>query len=202
MKNKLSVIAAAVAALSLTACDKTPDVQGTWSGLISPLETGGGQDLVGRNVSSQISTNLTFSGSSESKEGNVELASNIDIIDAVPFDNRVDAPYEVSVTASAQAMGTYRFVDDDDIAIVIDPASVKVTLDPDAVSYGANVLTGQQTPAQLDSLKAEFVKVYQAKVLQKVRLYYARFRKIDDVKVKDGMLSCEVNDTDLTFQRI
>lgn len=202
MNFRFSIIAAAVAALSLTACDKTPDIHGTWSGLISPLETGGAQDLAGRNVSSQISTNLTFSGSSESKDGNVELTSNIDIIDATPFDNRVDAPYEVSVTASAQAKGTYRFIDDDDIAIVIDPASVKVTLDPDAVSYGANVLTGQQTPAQLDSLKAEFVKVYQVKVLQEVRLYYARFRKIEDVKVKGGTLSCEVDDTDLTFQRI
>lgn len=202
MKPKSAIVCAAALALGLTACDKTPDVQGGWQGSVTPLELNdNGGVSAGQNVSSQVVTNLSFVRDAEGKTGMVEFQSNIDIINATPFNQQAVSPYEINIAATAVATGQYRFVDDDEMTVVIDPASVKVTVDPDAVTYGANVLTGQEMPAQVDSLKAQSVRNIQAMLTQKMRLYYGQFAKIDDIKVHGSVLQCEVADHDLTFQR-
>lgn len=202
MKPKSAIVCAAALALGLTACDKTPDVQGGWQGSVTPLELNDNVGVsAGQNVSSQVITNLSFVRYAEGKTGMVEFQSNIDIINATPFNQQAVSPYEINIAATAVAVGQYRFVDDDEMIVVIDPASVKVTVDPDAVTYGSNVLTGQEMPAQVDSLKAQSVRNIQAMLTQKMRLYYGHFAKIDDIEVNGSVLQCEVADHDLTFRR-
>ena len=136
----------------------------------------------------------------KSGAGTVEFMSNVDVINTVPFEGKLVDPFEINIGATAVCTGTYHFEDQDDIVIAIDPASIKVDIDPQAVNYSENIATGQDA-AQIDSLRPALVRQYTRQLLPVMKDYYSKITRIDDIKVKDGIMSCEINDRDLTFRR-
>lgn len=191
-----------LAALSLAfaACDSTPDIAGTWTGSPQSLTATGVQ--AGQTIAnSQITTSYTFvplKGSS--KEGTIELSSNIALIDATPLDSVRAGAYELSVAATATATGTYTFKDDDDILVSVDPNSIKVNVDPQGVSYGASAVTGSQLPT-LEAMRPQLARFYAQKITMMVQQNYAAIQRIDDIKIHKDMLSCEIADRDFTLRR-
>ncbi len=201
MKTLNTAILAFAAAAMMCACDRTPDISGTWAGTAQPFGQTGTPGVTGTLANAQIANNLTFILAAGDKHaGNVEVTSDITLIDAVPFDSAMVAPYELSVSAVASATGTYRFTDDDEIIIAIDPATISVSVDPEAVTYSENVITGAQAPA-VDSIRPQLAETYRMRLLPFVRNQYGTLQKIDDIKVHVDMLSCEINDRDYTFRR-
>lgn len=208
MKRTKIALALSGIVLLLGSCDKTPDVAGTWEGNAVRMDaaadnkTAAPSATTARPINTQIATNLTFiPDATDAKKGTVELASDIDVVDYVPFNDTADSPYELNIAATSVATGSYHFTDDDEIVIAIDNKSVKVNIDPEAVSYGSNVLTGVQTPA-IDSIKPAIVNRYNTLLLPEVKNYYSRFNKIDDIKVKESIMSCEIGDRDYTFRLV
>lgn len=182
-------------------CDSTPNIEGTWSGSGTNLGTSGKEDVAGVNVNSHITTDITFIPTSNNKRtGDVEFLATVVTSDAVPFDSTIVAPYEVTVTAIATAKGSYSIVDDDEIIIALDNSSITMNVDPDAVTYDSNVLTGADG-AQVDSLKPQIVAIFSARLLPLVRTHLDAFQHIDDVHVSKDMMSCEINNRDFTFRR-
>ncbi|MDD6722927.1 MAG: hypothetical protein PUE10_03400 [Bacteroidales bacterium] len=193
--------------LCLAACSRLANIEGTWNGAPvryeQPTASGavGSDGAVATNVFTQIATNMTFvPDAQKSGAGTVEFMSNVDVINTVPFDGKLVDPFEINIGATAVCTGTYHFEDQDDIVIAIDPASIKVDIDPQAVNYSENIATGQDA-AQIDSLRPALVRQYTRQLLPVMKDYYSKITRIDDIKVKDGIMSCEINDRDLTFRR-
>lgn len=206
IKTQIAV-AAAVVVLCLAACSRLANIEGTWNGAPvryeQPTAPGavGSDGAVATNVSIQIATNMTFVPDvQKSGAGTVEFMSNVDVINTVPFEGKLVDPFEINIGATAVCTGTYHFEDQDDIVIAIDPASIKVDIDPQAVNYSENIATGQDA-AQIDSLRPALVRQYTRQLLPVMKDYYSKITRIDDIKVKDGIMSCEINDRDLTFRR-
>ena len=206
IKTQIAV-AAAVVVLCLAACSRLANIEGTWNGAPVRYEQRtapgavGSDGAVATNVSTQIATNMTFvPDAQKSGTGTVEFMSNVDVINTVPFEGKLVDSFEINIGATAVCTGTYHFEDQDDIVIAIDPASIKVDIDPQAVNYSENIATGQDA-AQIDSLRPALVRQYTRQLLPLMKDYYSKITRIDDIKVKDGIMSCEINDRDLTFRR-
>ena len=206
IKTQIAV-AAAVVVLCLAACSRLANIEGTWNGAPVRYEQRtapgavGSDGAVATNVSTQIATNMTFvPDAQKSGAGTVEFMSNVDVINTVPFEGKLVDPFEINIGATAVCTGTYHFEDQDDVVIAIDPASIKVDIDPQAVNYSENIAT-RQDAAQTDSLRPALVRQYTRQLLPVMKDYYSKITRIDDIKVKDGIMSCEINDRDLTFRR-
>lgn len=206
MKIFKTAAVAAVAALAMTSCDGTPDVAGSWNIPATSLSQTGTQDAPGGVlVNSLVTTTVTFTPDKDNnRQGTITLNSMVNIDDTWSLANDTDIlqTYEVSVAGTASISGTYQFVndEDDEMTASFDFANMSVNVDPEAVKFRTNVLDGQQSP-ELDTLKDGKLAEYTRDLNGKLKAYYTQFQKIDDIKVTDGMMSCEIGDRDFTFRR-
>lgn len=197
---KFSAPAIIVGFLTLTSCDKKADVAGTWTGTSIRLE----------NVedAADADATLTFvftnnEGSEKNNGGYVGISALIDVNQAVENSNvTIDQAYEVSVAATATISGTWTYEqgDDDDIVIALNPQSLQVIVDPHSVTFSNNILTGAQQPT-VDSLSTSTVEHWKSILTKSMSQEFYQFQKISDIKIKNGIMSCEVNDRDMTFRK-
>lgn len=135
----------------------------------------------------------------------VELTALIDVTQPVEaLSPGIDAPYEVSVAATASISGRYAFErgEDDDVIVTLDPATLKVNVDPAGVTFSQNVLTGMQQP-RLDSLTAATVSRWRVEITRAIRDEFYKYSHISDIKVHHSdMMSCEIADHDQTLRRV
>lgn len=191
----------AFASVALCSCDNRPDITGTWNGMPTRIN----------NISAASDANATMSitfinDNSEKKVDNGQLliSALIDANQPVNGENSIiSAPYEVSVAATATVSGHWTFEanDDDDVIISIDPQSLQVNVDPHGVTFSSDLLTRMQKP-QLDSLTAATADAWRRSISQAVKDEFYAIHKISDIKIKNGIMSCEINDRDLTFRKV
>lgn len=204
---RLHLLCASVASamvLLLTSCKSNPDVEGIWAGTMQQLAPAGQDGVTGPLVNSSVVTRIQFLPMpSDSIDGNVVLTSDITAQDVIAEYSGVslDVPYEVSVAAMSSIKGTYKWIDDDDVAIFLDDASLDVSIDPQAVKFTANVLTGQQNP-EIESLRDGQYWRFKTDIQANMRLVYSKYAHLSDVEVKDNIMTCEVDDRDLSFRRV
>ncbi len=203
-QHSLCAIMAVALTAIFTSCDGKPDVEGTWAGTMQQLAPGGQDGVTGPLVNSTVVTRIQFIPiPSDSIDGNIVLYSDISAQDEIAEYNGIslDVPYEVSVAATSNIKGTYKFVDDDDIAVYLDDSTLEVSIDPKAVKFTANVLTGEQNP-EIENLREGQYWRFNSDIMANMRLVYAKYQHISDIEIKDNILSCEVDDRDMTFRRV
>ena len=201
--NRFTLSAALVCSLAcLTACSGHPDVEGQWTGQPTKLAQTGTEDVSGILVNSQVATNMIFTPSEgDSSKGSVTLNSDVTVMDEIGPNDLIVQTYELSVAATTSIQGTYTFIDDDDMAVVFDNSTLVVNVDPKAVTFNMNAITGGQDP-QLDTLKPQLAQSYSVSIGNEMRAYYSTFQHIDDIYVKNGIMTCEINDRDYTFNQL
>ena len=154
-----------------------------------------------------MSTTIEFAGENgkqSDRSGKITITALLDANQPVSSsDSSLMQPYEVSVAATASITGdwTYEDRDDDDIIVSLDPESLKVRVDPDGVTFSQDILTGNERPV-LDSLTAATAAVWTRSLTAAMRVEFAKYQKISDVKVKKNILSCEIDDRDYSFRRV
>lgn len=191
----------AFASVALCSCDNRPDITGTWNGMPTRIN----------NISAASDANATMSitfmndnSGKKADNGQLLISALIDANQPVSGENSIiSAPYEVSVAATATASGHWTFEanDDDDVIISIDPQSLQVHVDPHGVTFSSDLLTGAQKP-QLDSLTEATADAWRRSIKQAVKDEFYAIHKISDIKIKNGIMSCEINDRDLTFRKV
>lgn len=190
----------AFGSILLTSCDKRPDISGVWVGTPVRID----------NISAADQANATmtfvFTSDSVSKPdcGVVSVSALIDADQAVSSDDSfIDSPYEVSVAATATIDGrwTYEDRDDDDIIIALDPQTMKVRVDPHGVTFSNNILTGSQQPV-VDSLSNATAEAWTKSISTAMSAKFHNISKISDIKINNGIMSCEINDRDYTFRKV
>ncbi len=186
----------------LTSCDSRPDISGTWTG--TPIRM---NDIKGADLASATMT-FVFANDSAGRKpegGEVYISALIDANQAVSAqnDNTIDIPYEVSVAATASISGrwTYEDRDDDDILIVLDAKSLQVRVDPHGVTFSNDILTGKQQPV-IDSLSNATANAWTKSISTAISDRFHNISKISDIKINNGIMSCEINDRDYNFRKI
>ncbi|MDE6286964.1 MAG: hypothetical protein K2L99_08225 [Muribaculaceae bacterium] len=196
---KLQLFAAAGLLAACTACSGGPYINGTWTSTPTRIDN----EIAMASEATSVLT-MDFDAPKGAKSGGVTLSAVINANQPVEAGavEGFDEPYEVSVTATATINGQWsREGDDrDDIVIFLDRNTLTVTVDPDGVTYSQNLLTGVEQP-RVDSLTAVTAERWRSAVRTAATAQFVALDKLDDVKVKGDILSCEVGKRDLTFRR-
>lgn len=196
---KISLFAASLlTGLAFSACDSRPDIAGTWTGTPSRI------DGITAAAEANATMSLSFSNADrQNKNGDIFISAIISATQPVsPEHQSVDIPYEVSVTSTAVISGHWSFEpgDDDDILITLDPSTLKVDVDPDGVTFSSDILTGVQQPT-VDSLSVATAAAWKKSINHAMQQKFYDFQKISDIKVHNGIMSCEIHDRDFTFRK-
>lgn len=198
----LHIVSAAAFAVLAAACDNRPDINGAWTS----TPTGISQEIAVADQATCVLT-IDFDAPKGATGGSVMLSAVVDGTQPMPAGslNGFDAPYEISVAATASISGKWSYEkpddrDDDDIVIFLDNNTLQVNIDPNGVTYSQNLLTGAQQPA-VDSLTTATVDRWRSDVRRAVTTQFFRYAKMDDIKIAGDILSAEVADRDITFHR-
>lgn len=195
----ITVIMAMIAAIAISSCDDRPDIVGSWSGMPSRIDG----ISAASNADATISITFFADDNSDNDSGSLMISALIDADQPVSgpesFNN---SPYEVSVAATATIKGNWTFEDheDDDVLITLDPNTLAVNVDPNGVTFSSDILTGTQQP-QLDSLTTATADMWKQSIAKSIGNSFYNIRKISDIKIKNGIMSCEINDRDITFRK-
>lgn len=187
----------AVSALGLQSCDDSAklaeNIEGTWSG--AP------EHLIDTSASSaSIIDTYTFTHTPDTKGGNITITSVISVTGQIDGSQAIVQPFSLSASGTASVQGTWEAIDDDEIAVAIDPKTLNVAIDPDAVVLSSSMLTGN-TSAAVDSMKPALVNTIKAQVQQAVGNRYLSLKRLDDVEVKGPMLKYEIGKQHYTMSR-
>ena len=194
----MAIAGALVAALA--SCDSksklAESVAGTWASQQQTIAN----DAQGVTSGNDI---FSFQVTDKNKEGGtVSIASTLSLTHAADALTPADAPFSTSVAATASISGTWKAIDDDELLITLDPNSLQVAVDPDAVALTSNPLTGVDQ-SKIDSLRPQMARFYQTELTNTLRAHYSQYTRIDDVKTKENgsILKIEVKDQDMMLQR-
>lgn len=192
---------AAASAAALTSCSNHDNVVGTWSGMPTSI------DNIPQSTDATMQLSVSFAANEQNGSGlngRVSLSALIDANRPISANGAYSPANqsEVSIAATATISGlwTYEDHDDDDILINLDPQTLQVNVDPNGVTFSTDILTSMQQPA-LDSLTAATVYEWERTLKQAVRNEFYKFQKVSDVKIRNGIMSCEINDRDYTFRK-
>ena len=191
MKTKfISAMAASLALLSFSSCESSSklanDLQGSWSGAT--------EKLIDNEVApSSYMPVLTFVKTDATK-GDVTITAAISMSDA-------NGNTTLSASGQSTISGTWTATDDDEIYLNLDPSTLNVNVDPDGVVMSS---TGVYNTPEVttDSLKASMIPAIKTRMTSAIQHHMLNITKIDDIKIKNGIMTCEINDKDLSFHAI
>lgn len=186
----ISTMAASLAILSFASCESSSklakDLQGSWSGAPEKL-------IANQESQSSYMPVLTFVKTDTSK-GDIMITTTMSLSDTA-------GSATISAAGQSSISGTWTATDDDEIYVNLNPASLSVSVAPDGVTMSADALTGVST-VTTDSLKASMIPAIQARMTSAIQHQMLSITKIDDIKIKNGIMTCEINDKDLSFHTV
>lgn len=198
-KNLLCLFTVASALLVLTGCNEkaklAQSINGSWNGVAERVQSSDVKATV------TVTRELTFTvDPSDKTSGSITASAPFTIETGTPLLGADVQPIAVTASGTATVSGKWHAIDDDEIAVVYDLSTFAVNVDPEATYLEYNVLTEESAP-ELEPLKAASVTAVTQLVKRDFPLKVFNYNKIDDIKVKGGMMSCEVSDRDYTFHR-
>lgn len=195
--NKIITLLIPMAAgVLLASCDNHPRIEGTWTG--TPIH------ITNIDIASEATAtfSVSFTKGDSSDGGQVTISALIDANQPVSSDSAsIDQDYEVSVAATAAISGQWSFEkdDDDDILIFLDSSTLQVNVDPSGVTFSTDVLTDSQQPL-IDSLSRNSTSDWTKSITKALTQRFSGLTKISDIKIRNGIMSCEIHDRDYTFR--
>lgn len=135
----------------------------------------------------------------ETLSGSVTVTGMVNTTTQIVGDSALIEPLGLSASARTSISGTWTVVDDDEIALSLDPQSLVVEVDPDAVVANNNPLA-LSSPA-VDSIRPDLCKTIEHGIRVALTARYASMRHMDDVKVKGSLLKYEYNHEDFVLTK-
>lgn len=108
-------------------------------------------------------------------------------------------PLSLSASAIATVKGTWNAVDDDELSVMLDPATITVSVDPDQIASNGSPLTSDDV--HIDSIRPAIQRNLEASLRGMLEQRYASIRLLDDVKVKGNTLRYEIGDRKYVLTR-
>ena len=199
MKKELkALMIGAVAAGMLTACSEetrlAKQVNGSWASSAERIFDPAAE-------SASMVRVIDFVKDADRAGGSLVMSGLITVNSTVNVTNpTLDTPISYSASGVATVSGEWTAHDDDEIMLFIDPTTFSLKVDPEAVVLDYSVVDGDSRPVT-DSIKPSIVDLLRTQMRSMVETQFFSARKIDDIKLKDNMMSCEIDDRDVTLRR-
>ena len=188
--QKLLIGLLALTALVSTGCDETKklagEVTGTWTSNPTPFIATDG------STATSIE-NIVFERDSTSNGGMVIITSLISSTGSFTGSSTIMSPFSVSAAPKSYISGHWTAVDDDELLLALDPATMTVEVDPDAVVITSDLNFSPET-SPIDSIRPQIAGAMKATITQILLQHYVNYQELDDVKVKGSTLQFEVKD--------
>lgn len=198
--KKFAIIAAAATALAaLTSCNEAAklasDTEGSWSGAPE-------QFTVSDAAVATMTPIYTFVlGDGDKEGGSVTVSALISAtMPYTPPTPEVVLPFSITASAIGTIDGTWKAMDDDDIAFNFNFDSLNVNVNPDNITLSDNALT-DQTQANWEQFKPAYIKSLEARFSDAMRLRFMAVRGLEDVEIKGDIMEYEFNDVKMYMHR-
>lgn len=184
-------------AVMFTSCDSkqklSENMKGIWAGAPEQLaDTGAAKATVVRT--------MEFTPTGEAGQGSVTLTAYVTVENTMPANDSIVTPLTITASGTATITGLYQAKDDDEMLLNLDGSSMTVNVDPEAVQLNYDILTGDSAP-QLASLKPAAAVLASQQINHAARKVFFNLTEIDDIKIHNDIMDCELGHQDLTFRR-
>ncbi len=168
-------------------------IEGTWTGTPERIAD------ASTAYSTMIKT-YEFNVSDTGEGGTLVITALIDVENTVPGTAAEVQPIAVSAAATATVTAQWEAIDDDEIIVHIDPSSLTINVDPSAVTLNYNAVDDSSSSA-LSELKPQAAAIIGRQVNAAVSSNIMGITKIDDIKIANNILECEIGKTDVSLRR-
>lgn len=198
MKKFLIAIASlGICSAIVTSCDSkaklSESVQGTWTSNPERVLDSGAATASMVRVMSFTSGNTQY-------EGTVTLTALITVDNSMQANDSLVSPITITASGTATITGAYQIKDDDDITVNLDATSLSIAVDPDAVQLNYNIATGDSEPV-MAKLKPNATVLATQQINRAAQNAFFDLTEIEDIKINNNLMSCEIGDRDLNFTR-
>lgn len=197
MKKFLQLIPAVALMVMACSCDSKSklanDINGTWASSPDHMADNNGS-------SASIIRIIEFNKLPDKAGGTLVMSGLVSVSSGVPQSDEIDMPISYSASGVATITGEWNVIDDDEISIFLDGTTLKVDVDPQGVVLDYNVLSGTSEP-DTTAIKPALAAMVKKVITNGVQTQFFNAKKIDDIKIKDNMMSCEIDDQDITLRR-
>lgn len=197
MKKIFGAITACMMVLAMSSCDSrqtlAKEVNGSWSASPDRItET--------QTMSTGVIRIIDFVKKPSEAGGELIMSALVSVSSQLPMTDSVAQPVSMTASGVATVRGSWAAHDDDEIVIVLDAETFNVQVDSSAVVLTSNFLFNEKT-ADMAQLKPGAIEMVKNQITESVRDDFFSIRKIDDIKIHDNMMSCEINNVDFTLRR-
>ena len=187
MRIIFNLLAFAAVTLGFCSCESPSKlagaIEGTWSG--APKTLSNQTDGIITGVDSYVFTKTAPT------EGVVVVSTMLSLNEALPGDSSIIQPISLTAAAKATAQGSWVATDDDEISLTIDPTTIEISIDPQAVVLETSLLNGEDEDVA-STLKPDVVERVKKQIARIVTVKYLDLKHFDDIKIKDGRMKYEV----------
>lgn len=131
--------------------------------------------------------------------GDITITGMVNTTTQIVGDSAFIEPLRLSVSARTGISGTWTVIDDDEIALSLDPRTLTVDVDPDAVL--ANDTPLPLGSSDIDSLRPAVCRNIEQNIRTALTTRYTGLRKLDDVKIKGKLLKYEIGHEDFVLTK-
>lgn len=201
MKGIYCLIGLAVT-LSLSSCNENArlakELHGTWAG--TPENVTDNTAITATLMETYTFTDAADTLAKGAYGGDITVTGLISCSTQILGDSTLAEPMTLNASAVSNISGTWTVIDDDEVSIMLNPESLVVNMDPDAVKVANNVVTNNDTPV-IDSLKTGISNTLLEGIRHTLTMRYASVRQLDDIKIKGPLMKFEIGKTDYVFTR-
>ncbi|MDE6448790.1 MAG: hypothetical protein K2L41_01760 [Muribaculaceae bacterium] len=198
--NKILTSALCIAVMTcITSCDEkarlADSVTGSWSGQAERIDT------PNQPTTTTVTRMLTFTPDLNSSTGGTLRATAMFSVESgTKLQPTGIQPIAVTVNGSATISGHWEAIDDDEIAVSFDSRTLTIDIDPQEVLLEYDITTQEATPMD-ESIKPDIAASVKRSMTNVMNHSVFNYGKIDDIKVKGLLMSCEINKKDYTLHR-
>ncbi|MDE5608569.1 MAG: hypothetical protein K2I64_06520 [Muribaculaceae bacterium] len=202
MRHIISALCVAAGAIAFTSCNEkaklADSLTGTWSSAPERIAT------ADTRATTTVERTLTFlNDESSNTGGDVDATVKFSILTGTQLQAADVQPISITAEGTASVSGRWEATDDDEIVVNWNFSTLKVNVDPDAVSLDYDVVT-QNDSETLMTLKPAVIKALTATISSAMPTEVFNFGKVDDIKFINNStsLKCEIGDKDYVFNRL
>lgn len=189
------------AALALVSCNEkarlASEVQGSWTGTPENFTDNSAVTATILETYDFVPDETVIAPGSNG--GSVVIIGMISASTQVVADAGLVEPLTLTATAKSTVSGTWTVIDDDEIALALNPQTLTVDVDPSALVVEGNMLV--DNAPKIDSIRPSVANTIASSMKRALENRYASFRHLDDVKVKGPLLKFEIGKMDCVFTR-
>lgn len=121
---------------------------------------------------------LQFIPTGNKGDGNLTLTATITVENMMQQNDSIMSTQLVSTSGTASISGFYQATDDEDLLLHLDATTLKVDTDPSAAMLATQ---------QIDKVARDL---------------FFNISEIEDIKIRNDMMTCEIGHSDLTFRHL